>query len=537
MSDAARTVARVQETVALLLRTANNAQQGAVADDLSKIGRAAATLQAMLAALPSRAAEANGPETLRTLRHDIRTPVGQILGYCELLQEEADDTDDSRWVAPLKNLRAEADAMREAVDAVSRTYTGAVSGDTDVHRAVSVVPIGGGVEGASEAAEVAPSTILVVDDNADNRQLLARRLERDGHRVLTAEHGAQALEIAEQRSVDAVLLDIMMPVMDGYETLARFKADRELRHIPIIMLTSLDEQASLTACIEAGAEDHLPKPLDPVLLRARLSGCLEKKRGRDLERRYLERIVAEKKRADDLIHGVIPIGVALSGEKNEARILERTLAEARRFCGADGGLLLLREGKHLFVVQMQCESTGQSLSPSATRPPTPSGGMPARLSLSDPAKARRPEVIAALHGQTITIDRDNPGAYDLAGITMFDQTHRYQTRSSVYVPLRATESSEPGGVLQLWNATRPTDGEIIAFDRGIVEILQSLSSLAAAALDAYRRERELRMRIRRLEIRIDEQGRREEVSQITDTDYFKSLRDQARTLRKGHSSG
>ncbi|MBL4686681.1 MAG: response regulator [Nannocystaceae bacterium] len=366
--------------------------------------------------------------------------------------------------------------------------------------------------------------------------MLSRRLQRDGYRVVVAHHGKQALEIAAAKEIDLVLLDVMMPVMDGYETLARFKASEELRHIPIIMLTSLDEQGSLATCIEAGAEDHLPKPFDPVLLRARLSGSLERKRSRDREREYLAQIVAEKRRADDLIHGVIPIGVALAGERNEARILARTLIEARRFCGADGGMLQLLENDELIVVQMQCESMQQSVSPTATRPPSASGGVPQRVNLKDEGKSRRPEVMAASQGLTINIDVvSDPADYDLSAVRAFDQSNAYRTRSIVFVPLRASAESDVSGVLQLWNATRPTDGAAIPFTTTSVEMLQSLSSLAAAALQAYRRERELRHRIRRLEIKIDERERGTEVAQITETDYFKRLRKQARELRKRSS--
>jgi class 3 adenylate cyclase len=136
---------------------------------------------------------------------------------------------------------------------------------------------------AATPAGSAPSTILVVDDNEENRQLLARRLARQGHRVLTAAGGHAALALLQGEPVDLVLLDVMMPDLDGPSVLARLKQDPERRHIPVLMISALDETASVVRSIELGAEDYLPKPCDPVLLRARIGACLEKKRLRDQE--------------------------------------------------------------------------------------------------------------------------------------------------------------------------------------------------------------------------------------------------------------
>ncbi len=130
--------------------------------------------------------------------------------------------------------------------------------------------------------------MLVVDDDETNRDILARRLKRDGHHVATAADGAQALDMVGAERFDVVLLDIMMPVLDGYQVLERMKSDASLRDIPVIVLSASSELASVVRCIELGAEDYLPKPFDPVLLRARIGACLEKKRLRDRELLYLQ---------------------------------------------------------------------------------------------------------------------------------------------------------------------------------------------------------------------------------------------------------
>jgi signal transduction histidine kinase len=133
--------------------------------------------------------------------------------------------------------------------------------------------------------------ILVVDDNRMNRIKLSRGLEQQGHTVGLAEGGQQALKMLEARSFDVVLLDILMPGMDGYQVLETIKADPELRDIPVIVISALDEVESAVRCIEMGAEDYLPKPFNPVLLRARLNASLQKKRLRDLEKAYLQQEV------------------------------------------------------------------------------------------------------------------------------------------------------------------------------------------------------------------------------------------------------
>ncbi|MFN2159098.1 MAG: sensor histidine kinase [Anaerolineales bacterium] len=130
--------------------------------------------------------------------------------------------------------------------------------------------------------------ILVVDDNRMNRIKLSRSLENQGYVVGLAEGGQQALDMLNQDVFDVVLLDIIMPEMDGFQVLEKIKCDPNLRDIPVIVISALDETESAVRCIEMGAEDYLPKSFDPVLLRARLGASLQKKRLRDLEKAYLE---------------------------------------------------------------------------------------------------------------------------------------------------------------------------------------------------------------------------------------------------------
>lgn len=154
--------------------------------------------------------------------------------------------------------------------------------------------------------ELAGSSILVVDDNELNRDLLSRRLRKGGHEVALAEHGLQALEMIREQPFDLVLLDIMMPEMNGYELLERLKADPALRHIPVIMITAVDDQESVVRCIRLGAEDHLPKPFDPALLFARVSSSLAKKRLHDREKLYAASLTRELEIGRQIQAGFLP---------------------------------------------------------------------------------------------------------------------------------------------------------------------------------------------------------------------------------------
>lgn len=120
--------------------------------------------------------------------------------------------------------------------------------------------------------------ILVVDDNEMNRDMLSRRLKRQDYEVIVAEDGEQALSMVKEHPFDLVLLDIMMPNISGYEVLERLKQDDETRHIPIIMISAVDDLDSVVRCIELGAEDYLFKPFNPVLLKARVGASLRKNR-------------------------------------------------------------------------------------------------------------------------------------------------------------------------------------------------------------------------------------------------------------------
>jgi phosphoserine phosphatase RsbU/P len=160
---------------------------------------------------------------------------------------------------------------------------------------------GSGRDGATAAGR-----FLVVDDNENNRDLLARRVERLGHRVEKAENGRIALDRLRAEELDVVLLDIMMPEMDGYQVLEAIKADPHLRHLRVIMISAVEETESVTRCLALGADDYLPKPFDPAVLAARIGSSLDRKRLHDREKVHLRSIERELEIGREIQAGFLP---------------------------------------------------------------------------------------------------------------------------------------------------------------------------------------------------------------------------------------
>jgi signal transduction histidine kinase len=142
------------------------------------------------------------------------------------------------------------------------------------------------------------SAVLVLDDNETDRLFLVRQLQQQNCTVTAVESGMAALALLQTHPFDLILLDVLMPEMNGYQVLAKIKENPALRHIPVIMISALADLDGVIRCIELGADDHLLKPLNPVLLKARINTCLDRKRLRDKERAYLRQLEAEKSGAE-----------------------------------------------------------------------------------------------------------------------------------------------------------------------------------------------------------------------------------------------
>jgi adenylate cyclase len=325
-------------------------------------------------------------ETLSKLRHALRTPLNQIIGYSEMLMESAAENNAESILPDLKRIhscggqllalindalapwridsgkidfpgmrlamhdplaailtqtglcveKSQASGHGELVDDLGKILSAAQNleklfqgegyaeeliisptgarqdggmPDTSLIDSVGSRPLTATDFGMS--AQPMPSAkLLAVDDDPMNRDMLARRLDKLGYEVTDAANGREALQKLKDGNFDLVLLDILMPDLDGFQTLEFMKADPRLRHVPVIMLTALDDVASTVRCIEAGAEDYVPKPFNPTVLRARISASLEKKRLRDQEQAFLAQLQIERSKSERLLLNVLPKAIA-----------------------------------------------------------------------------------------------------------------------------------------------------------------------------------------------------------------------------------
>lgn len=272
-----------------------------------------------------------------TIRLELLTPLSTVIGYCEMLLEEAS----AEIVPDLDRIHAAAQRLlsmvndivnlsRQQLQVIDTRGTGTsdllensmsptlVKQATNTLRALGV-----------EQLNTQPPQgghVLVVDDNETNRDLLSRQLERQGYSVAIAANGNQALQMLQTTSFDLILLDLIMPEMNGFEMLGKLKTHDEFYHIPVIMISSLDEIDSVVRCIEMGAEDYLSKPFKPVLLRAKITACLEKKRLRDQQVLYL---------AQQLIAETTPVPVLISRLSDGAILYANATASTAFACSND----------------------------------------------------------------------------------------------------------------------------------------------------------------------------------------------------------
>jgi DNA-binding response OmpR family regulator len=244
------------------------------------------------------AARLEAPEalTLTALAEEakarLQEPCRQVLRLCAKLLEEAQEPALTSFRPDLQRVGTAGAQLLALLDDPFGQPLASVAAPAAAPEA-SPMPSAEAPDHLFEDESEAPGLrghILVVDDNQLNRELLARGLHRQGHYFALAVNGKQALEVLSSGAFDVVLLDIMMPEMDGFQVLQHIKADPRLKHTPVIMISALDDMAAVVRCIEMGAEDYLPKPFDPVLLQARVGACLEKKRLRDQELDYLRNV-------------------------------------------------------------------------------------------------------------------------------------------------------------------------------------------------------------------------------------------------------
>jgi adenylate cyclase len=267
----------------------------------------------------------------RNLRHDLRNPISAIKGLGEMLLEDAQARGNAVPLPDLEKLLQTTAGLLGQIDALvdfdamslPRSLPTPTTDRLDSRTVGAVLKPVPALSSSLASTQARPSRILIVDDTEATRQLLARRLAREGHHVVEVANGRAALDRVALESFDLILLDMMMPDLNGYEVLTQLKADVRFRHIPVIVVSALDEIDSVVRCIEAGAEDYLSKPFDPVLLRARIGAALEKVRLRESEQAAVAELKAEKERSETLLRNILPRSIIARMHRGETPIADR----------------------------------------------------------------------------------------------------------------------------------------------------------------------------------------------------------------------
>jgi class 3 adenylate cyclase len=312
-------------TEMLLEDLRGEAPQRAGLERIRSVGRQLlGTVNERLARTAGEAGRGQAEQLLRMLQVELAGPAAETVELAERLLAEAGS------IAVDRSRQPDLERIASAARCFARLLDDLLSAARARNPSTPAEPVGAeagpgpGRDGVAGASPGEFGRLLVVDDNEANLDLLYRRLGRQGHEVEIASSGRQALAALALRPFDLVLLDVVMPGMDGYQVLVQLKAEERFRHVPVIMMSALGELDSVVRCIELGAEDYLTKPFEPVLLKARVDACLGKKRMRDRELDHLRQLQEARARADALLRNVLPDAVA-------DRLEEGHLASVDRF--------------------------------------------------------------------------------------------------------------------------------------------------------------------------------------------------------------
>ncbi|MCU0552765.1 MAG: response regulator [Leptolyngbya sp. Prado105] len=296
-----------------------------------------------------------------TLRIELVTPLSTIIGYCEMLLEEAP----AELIPDLDGLNTSAQHLLSLVnDIVYFAQQQLQPANTQIHHPpqfsenlatrLLVQSATTTLQSLSQKPSEKQSQsgmILVVDDNLANCDLLARQLKRQSHAVTTATNAKQALRLLEAIPHDLILLDVVMPGVSGITLLRQLKQHDRFQHIPVIMLSALNETKGAIKCIELGAEDYVQKPFDPALLHAKIGTYLEKKRLQDQKTHHLRPAIEQRIREDSL----------LQDPNRLSQLALAALPPEKSPVSPDAALQRLLEGNQRFV-QGACQNLQQARS-------------------------------------------------------------------------------------------------------------------------------------------------------------------------------
>ena len=270
-----------------------------------------------------------------TVRHDLRTPVNAVIGYSEMLLEDCEDFSNSMMLkGNVENILNAGHHILGQVDALLQ-FTQPNNPSPQQQSTDEAPPnlLDGDLltlhhtHTEKYKTRINPDEmghILIIDDKSSNRDLLSRQLGRYGYHVNQASSGMMALDILQSQKypIELILLDLIMPDMNGYEVLKHLKEDEKLAHLPVLVISALDEIDSVVRCIEMGAQDYLQKPFNPIILRAKINAYLEQKHLRDREQAFIRQLKQEQKKSEQLLLNILPQAIATRLKRGEKTIAD-----------------------------------------------------------------------------------------------------------------------------------------------------------------------------------------------------------------------
>lgn len=264
-------------------------------DDLKKVNNEAEKLKNLVYRHFDQEGKKYNEDEIEQIKKQLYVPIYEIIGTAQVIRQSIPEGEDGYFVNDLGRIMKSANEMLDFIDQqFQRFFLDRLIENEQIPPQKKFVSQNLPNENIQYGTP-AGGSLLVVDDEEVNRDLLSRHLSRQGYDVITAASGQEALDVLTERFFDLIILDIMMPEMNGFTVLDKIKINPAIKHIPVIIMSALDDMTSVSHCIEAGAEDYLPKNFDPVLLKARVGACIEKKRLRDKEMQYINALLESQR--------------------------------------------------------------------------------------------------------------------------------------------------------------------------------------------------------------------------------------------------
>ncbi|MEL6259966.1 MAG: response regulator [Cyanobacteria bacterium J06626_6] len=505
----------------MLLEDCQEEGNGDLIDPLSKIHSCGQQLLSKInATLTEERFQNNLSDSSRavlteTLQTELKSPLENIISCCNWLGLNA-----------AVSLKPDIEKIRDATSQLQNlvndiTLIQGTAADNLSHSTITTTS--SQIAPQTESAEISPTVsvrdrsgqLLLVDDNETNRELLCRQLIRQGHRVEVAIDGEQALAKVANQHYDLVLLDILMPGLNGYDVLEKLMQHRDWRRIPVIMISALDELDSVVRCIERGAADYLTKPFNPVILNARISSCLEKKRLHDLEMVHLKKLGAANAQMSYYLQEVDRITAAaaaveantfdpgslktVAARTDELGRLARVFTHTVQAMGLRERELRIAEAQYRSIFENALEGIFQSNQEGHFLNVNPA--LAKIYGYDTPADMLR--AITDISGQVYV---DPQARVDfLQQMQTCDQLKNWEYQ--IY-----RQDGSITWVEENTRAVRDIQGQILYFE-GIVQDIS----------DRIYREEQLRRQLKELRIEIDQEQRQEEVVSLTSSNYFQEV--------------